>query len=69
MVVTAMQLRARFTLDGEAVVCGPDGVAVCGLATEEIARARILNNCKQQKVACYVLARRSLECAASLLSH
>jgi bifunctional non-homologous end joining protein LigD len=27
--VTAMQLRAEsFTLDGEAVVCGPDGVAV-----------------------------------------
>jgi bifunctional non-homologous end joining protein LigD len=26
--VTAMQLRARsFTLDGEACVCGPDGVA------------------------------------------
>jgi bifunctional non-homologous end joining protein LigD len=29
IVVTAMQLRATsFTLDGEAVVCGPDGVAV-----------------------------------------
>jgi bifunctional non-homologous end joining protein LigD len=27
--VTAMQLRARsFTLDGEACVCGPDGVAI-----------------------------------------
>ena len=27
--VTAARLRARsFTLDGEAVVCGPDGVAV-----------------------------------------
>jgi bifunctional non-homologous end joining protein LigD len=27
--VTAIRLRARsFTLDGEAVVCGPDGVAV-----------------------------------------
>jgi bifunctional non-homologous end joining protein LigD len=27
--VTAMKLRARsFTLDGEAVVCGPDGVAI-----------------------------------------
>jgi bifunctional non-homologous end joining protein LigD len=27
IVVTAMQLRAdSFTLDGEAVVCGPDGV-------------------------------------------
>jgi bifunctional non-homologous end joining protein LigD len=29
IVVTAMQLRATsFTLDGEAVVCGPDGVAI-----------------------------------------
>jgi bifunctional non-homologous end joining protein LigD len=29
IVVTAMQLRAdSFTLDGEAVVCGPDGVAI-----------------------------------------
>ena len=28
IVVTASRLRARsFTLDGEAVVCGPDGVA------------------------------------------
>jgi hypothetical protein len=28
IVVTAMQLRATsFTLDGEAVVCGPDGIA------------------------------------------
>jgi bifunctional non-homologous end joining protein LigD len=27
---TAAQLRAKsFTLDGEAVVCGPDGVAIC----------------------------------------
>jgi bifunctional non-homologous end joining protein LigD len=29
IVVTAMQLRATsFTLDGEAVVCGPDGIAI-----------------------------------------
>ena len=29
--VTAMLLRAKsFTLDGEAVVCGPDGVAIFG---------------------------------------
>jgi bifunctional non-homologous end joining protein LigD len=29
IVATAMQLRARsFTLDGEACVCGPDGVAI-----------------------------------------
>jgi bifunctional non-homologous end joining protein LigD len=29
IVLTAMQLRAMsFTLDGEAVVCGPDGVAI-----------------------------------------
>jgi bifunctional non-homologous end joining protein LigD len=29
IVMTAMQLRAMsFTLDGEAVVCGPDGVAI-----------------------------------------
>jgi bifunctional non-homologous end joining protein LigD len=29
IVMTAMQLRAAsFTLDGEAVVCGPDGVAI-----------------------------------------
>jgi bifunctional non-homologous end joining protein LigD len=29
IVITAMQLRARsFNLDGEACVCGPDGVAI-----------------------------------------
>jgi bifunctional non-homologous end joining protein LigD len=63
IVVTAMQLRATsFTLDGEAVVCGPDGIAIFDALHRRGTVGEAARRCSTRSICWRSMAKTSEQC-------